>query len=312
MEVKILKIIRFMSAAAHVTGLAAIAAGEDTVFLLPLMSWSFLLFISSDNQIRESNSLFMGSLRGAGILLASSLFFGALLEAANFVLGHHYYVGAPAEIWMRWPLYFVSFAAMVPLILEIERKLENLGLADVLSWRKITVARSVHFFLLAAGLLLLIPLALSPLFFYPLFWIVLILLTEPVLHLLGHDQKSISGQFEEGYYGQAFRLIMAGIIFGFLWEFWNFRAGAKWFYTPAGSDGGYLFELPLLEFWGYAFTAFGAYAFYQLCLVLNEKLKRSMNPGPALTMVMISLFLFLAAVMAGMDALTIVSFRQVI
>ncbi len=55
MEVKILKIIRFLSAAAHVAGLAAMALGEGTVFLLPLMCWSFLLFISSDNQIRELN-----------------------------------------------------------------------------------------------------------------------------------------------------------------------------------------------------------------------------------------------------------------
>ncbi len=254
----------------------------------------------------------MGNLRRTGILLASSLFFGSLLEAANFVLGHHYYVGAPAEIWMRWPLYFASFAAIVPLILEIERKLENLGLAEVLSWRKITVARGVYFVLLAAGILLLVPLALSPLFFYPLFWIVLLLLTEPMLHLLGHDQRSISGQFEEGYYGQALRLILAGILFGFLWELWNFRAGAKWFYAPSGLDQGYLFELPLLEFWGYAFTALGAFAFYQLCLVMNEKLKRVMKPGSAVVLSLAALLLFLAAVMAGMDALTTVSFRQVI
>jgi hypothetical protein len=251
-------------------------------------------------------------LRRAGTLLAASLFFGSLLEAANFLLSHHYYLGAPAEIWMRWPLYFASFAAIVPLILEIERKLENLGLADVLEWRKITITRGVHLVFLSAGVFMLIPLALSPNFFYPLFWIVLILLTEPMLHLLGHDHRSISGQFEEGYYGQVIRLILSGVIFGFLWEFWNFWAGTKWFYTLPEFTQGYLFELPLLEFWGYAFIALSAFAFYQLCMVLNEKLLQLANRRSVIVVTIITLVLTLAAVMAGMDALTTVSFRQVL
>lgn len=311
MENKILKLIRFISAIAHFTGLAALVLGAEALFLLPIMSWSFLLFLSSDNQIRESNSILLGSLEKTGSLLAAALFFGSLLEASNLILGHRYYVGVPAEIWIRWPFYLASFAAIVPLILEIERKLDNMGLAEILVWRKIRITRRLLFVFLAAGLLLLVPLAVLPSYFYPLFWIALLLLTDPLVHLLGHDEKSITGQFEESYYGQAFRLIVAGICFGLLWEFWNFWAGSKWFYTQSGFDHAYLFELPILEVWGYAFTALGAYAFYQLNLVLNEKLLRVLSRKAALIMTILGLILVLAAVMTGMDAVTAVSFRQV-
>ncbi len=312
MENKILRLIRFTAAAGHIAGLAVLLMGREPLFLLPLLSWSFLFFLSSDNQIREANSVLLGDLKRAGSLLVASLFFGSLLEAANLVLLHRYYLGMPAEIWLRWPLHICSFAAMIPLILEIERKLENLGLAEVLIWRKIVMSRGTQFVFMAAGLLLLIPLVISPFFFYPLLWIVLLLLTDPLLQLVGQDQRSISGQFEEGYYGQAFRLILAGVLFGFFWEFWNFQAGAKWFYTSSGFNQVHLFELPLLEFWGYAFTALAAYAFYQLFLVLNEKLLQVMNRKAVLITEILALALVLAAILAGMDALTTVSFRQVI
>ena len=312
MENKILRLIRFTSATGHIAGLVVLLMGREPLFSLPLLAWSFLFFLSSDNQIRESNSILLEDLKRTGSLVAASLFFGSLLEAANFVLLHRYYLGMPAEIWLRWPLHICLLAVIIPLILEIERKLENLGLAEILIWRKIVMGKGTQFILLAAGLLLLIPLVLSPFFFYPLLWIILLLLTDPLLQLLGHDQRSISGQFEEGYFGQVLRLILAGVLFGFFWELWNFRAGAKWFYTPSGFDQGYLFELPILEFWGYAFTALAAYAFYQLYLVLNEKMIRVLSRKAVLITEILALILILAAVLAGMDALTTVSFRQVI
>ena len=311
MENKILKLIRFTSAVAHITCLAALAMGSNAMFFLPIMSWSFLFFLSSDNQIRESNSILLGDLKKIGSLLASALLFGSILELSNLILGHHYYVGVPAEIWIRWPFYIVSFAAIIPLILELERKLENLGLAEVLIWKKINITRGRVFFLLAAGLLLLIPLFMLPSNFYPLFWIILLLLTDPVVYLLGHDEKSVIGQLEEAYYGQAFRLILAGICFGFLWEFWNFWAESKWFYNQSEFDQAFLFELPVLEIWGYAFTALGAYAFYQLILALKEKLFSVLDRNVALVVTILGLILVLAAVMSGMDAVTAVSFRQV-
>ncbi len=312
MENKILRLIRFTSAAAHIAGLAALFMGSEPLYSLPLLAWSFLFFLSSDNQIRESNSIILGDLKRAASLVAASLLFGSLLEAANFLLLHHYFMGVPEEIWLRWPFHICSLAVVIPLILEIERKLENLGVAEILLWRKVVISRGTQFVLLATGMLLLIILVFNPLSLYPLLWIILLLLTDPLLQLLGHDQRSISGQFEEGYYGQVFRLILSGVLFGFLWELWNFWAGAKWFYAPSGFDHGYLFELPLLEFWGYAFTALAAYAFFQLSLVLNERLLRVVNLKLVLIVEILALILILAAVLAGMDAMTTVSFRQVI
>ena len=311
MEQKTLRIIRFISAAVHIAGLAAMVSGIGTLVLLPVLAWSGLFFIAADNQVRESNSIFLGKLHRTASILAASIQFGVLLEAANFILGHRYYVGFPFEIWLRWPLFIFSFAVMIPLILEIERKLENLGLAEILTWKKLSVSRGLIFALLASGILLLVPLAMIPASFYPLLWIALLLLTDPLVHLLGPEGKSIIGQFEEAYYGQVFRLITSGILFGFFWEFWNFGSGAKWFYIKPEIEQAFLFELPALEFWGYAFTALAGYAFYQLYLVFEQRIVGESSSGPVRVLGLLFLLAILAAVLVGMDELTTVAFRQV-
>ena len=311
MEKKILKLLRFIAAAAHLSGLGAMIMGSTPSFLLLLMSCSLLLFLAADNQVRQSNSVLLGNFRKIGSLVTASVFFGVVLEASNLVFNHRHYVGVPADIFIRWGYFTCMFALFIPLILEIERTLENLGLAEVLSWRRISSTRGVQLILLAGGLLLLVPVGIWPDYFYPLFWIALLLLTDSLVNLLGHDEMSISGQFEEGYFGQAFRLIVSGVLFGFLWEFWNFRAGTKWFYSGAGPEEVFLFELPALEFWCYAFTALGAYGFFQLYLAVRERLSRRAGPGTAWVLTALLLLMALAAVLTGLEYLTIASFRQI-
>ena len=309
MKSKILKLIRFLAALAHLAGLGLVFTGGSPLFLLPLMAWSFLLFLAADNQLREANSLLLGDPGRGRLLLLASLLFCSLLEATNLFLDHRFWAGVPAEAWLRWPFFIVTFASFLPLVLEIERKLENLGLAEVLLWRRIGTTRGVQLLFLALGLLLLLPLVLSPAYFYPLLWVALLFLTDPLVNLLGRDDLSISGQFEEGYYGQAFRLLGTGLILGFLWEFWNYRAGCKWFYS--GSSQASLFELPLLEFWGYAFKALGAYAFFQLLTVLKRRFSGRLEPGTIGILGGLLLLLILGLTLAGMDARTVASFRQV-
>ena len=312
MGIRVLKTIRFFSAAAHVSGLMALATGTATLLLLPVMAWSCLFFLAADNQVRESNSVFLAGRKRAAEILAASVLFGAFLESANFLLGHHYYAGFPSEAWIRWPLFTAVFAVVIPLILEIERKLENLGLADVLTWRRIRVTRGLAWGLILLGALLAVLLAIAPAVLYPLLLVAFLLLFDPLVLLTGPEGRSLIGQFEEAYYGQAFRLIFAGLLFGFFWEFWNFRAGAKWFYAPPAFEQAFLFELPILEFWGYAFTSLSGYAFYQLCLVFRDRMAGNLGSNTSLILAAVILVMALAAVLAGMDVMTTVSFRQVL
>jgi len=57
-------------------------------------------------------------------------------------------------------------------------------------------------------------------------------------------------------------LLIAGLICGFLWEFWNFWAYSKWVYTVPFFDRGKGFEMPFLGFLGFPPFAVQAYVMY--------------------------------------------------
>ena len=58
-------------------------------------------------------------------------------------------------------------------------------------------------------------------------------------------------QLERGDYGQTLRLLLAGLIAGLFWEFFNFWARAKWIYTVPFFDELKLFEMPVAGFLGF-------------------------------------------------------------
>ncbi|HEU4437056.1 MAG TPA: hypothetical protein VFR89_06290 [candidate division Zixibacteria bacterium] len=54
-------------------------------------------------------------------------------------------------------------------------------------------------------------------------------------------------------------LMLSGLICGFLWEFWNFWAAAKWIYSVPILGHIKLFEMPVVGYLG--FMAFGLEVF---------------------------------------------------
>jgi len=312
MENKIFKLIRLASCVAHLVGLGLLILGRPPFLLLLIMPASLLLFLAADNQVRQSNSLLLGNYGRAVQLLIVSLIFGAFLESANFYFQHRYFGGLPAETVLRWGFFIILFSLQLPLLLELERFLDNIGLAEIMNWRKISFTSGVYRMFLGLAGLLLVAAAVRPDSLYPFFWISILLLTDSIVNLSGHSEMSVSGQFEEGYYGQAFRLVLAGTVTGFLWEFWNYWSPVKWFYSPSAGTGDYLFELPALEYWSYACIALAAYGFYQLSQVMKDKTNLGFWPFYGKAVACLLLVLFLAAVLAGIDQVTVASFRRLI
>ena len=71
--------------------------------------------------------------------------------------------------------------------------------------------------------------------------------------------ESILGDAREGRYGRLINLLVAGLICGVAWEFFNYWAGAKWKYTVPILPELRIFEMPLLGYGG--FTAFAVECF---------------------------------------------------
>jgi hypothetical protein len=98
---------------------------------------------------------------------------------------------------------------------------------------------------------------LIPEYCFPLIWVGFIFLLEPFNYRF--EGKSLLKDLEEGKPQIIYLLLIAGLICGFLWEFWNFWAQSKWVYTVPFFEEEKGFEMPFPGFFGFPPFAVQAY-----------------------------------------------------
>jgi hypothetical protein len=106
--------------------------------------------------------------------------------------------------------------------------------------------------------------------------------------------------------GDLFRilnLLAGGLVCGFLWEFWNFWAQAKWIYTVPFFEELKLFEMPLLGFLGFPPFTVSAYAMYRILIMMMHQSKAWTR---SIQWSLITIFCLLC--FAGIDRSTVISY----
>ena len=114
--------------------------------------------------------------------------------------------------------------------------------------------------MMVLGVIFFIAPVVLPKFAFPLVWLSLFLILDPINYL--HKQPSIVGHLKDRKLSIPLSLLLAGIIIGFLWEFWNYWAIPKWTYTLPYVGFLKVFEMPILGYIGYFPFAWELYAMY--------------------------------------------------
>ena len=83
----------------------------------------------------------------------------------------------------------------------------------------------------------------------PVIWLSFIFLIDPINALRGWP--SIAGDLARGDWRRLWSLLAAGLVCGFLWEFFNYWAISKWTYTVPYLGNVKIFEMPVLGFLGF-------------------------------------------------------------
>jgi hypothetical protein len=124
-----------------------------------------------------------------------------------------------------------------------------------------------------AGLLMFLLSLTFPRYAFPLVWIGLFLLLDPINTLLGHP--SIIVQVRHGRWDTVLVLFAAGLICGWFWELWNVFSMPKWVYDVPFVGRPKLFEMPLLGYGGYLPFALEVFAAWSLLqgLVLGHDVR---------------------------------------
>jgi hypothetical protein len=118
-------------------------------------------------------------------------------------------------------------------------------------------------FMMLGAALLVIPI-LAPrhigMYLFALVWLGFLFLLEPINHRL--LLPSFTNDLARGCRGRLYSFLIAGWICGWLWEFWNYWAGAKWVYTFPILQHWKIFEMPVPGYLAYPVFALECFAMY--------------------------------------------------
>ena len=233
-------------------------------FFTPLSWTGYILFIDSLNYRAKGTSLLLNRPREFIFLLPLSIGFWLVFEFYNLYLQNWHYVGLPEEIHWRLLGYAWAFATIWPAILETAEALEGwkgISRRRIPSLR-VTRARLILAFAFGAFCLVLplvVPLGWAHFLAAPV-WLGFIFLLDPLNYRLGRN--SLFQDLERGDPRVLYSLLLSGMICGFLWEFWNYWAGARWYYTLPILGEVKIFEMPILGYLGFPPFAVECYVLY--------------------------------------------------
>jgi hypothetical protein len=222
--------------------------------------WSYILTIDAIIHRIKGNSLIANRMKEFFLMIPWSIFIWLIFEGANLFLGNWYYINLPHSIVERWLGYAIAYATVLPGLFETTELLESLGLLRKAITKRILISRETHILLILLGTACLASSALVPHYFFPLIWVGFIFLLEPFNYWFGG--RSLLKDLEEGNPRKIYLLLIAGLICGFLWEFWNFWSLSKWIYTVPFFEKLKGFEMPYLGFLGFPPFAVQAYVMY--------------------------------------------------
>jgi len=278
--------------------------------------WSYILTVDAIIYRLKGNSLILNRTKEFFSMIPWSIFIWLIFEAANLSLRNWYYINLPHSTVERWLGYAIAYGTVLPGLFETTELLEALGLFGNSKIKKTIISSGGHSILMFLGFLCLASSLLIPEYYFPLIWVGFIFLLEPFNYRFGG--KSLLRDLEEGNPRKIYLLLIAGLICGLLWEFWNFWAPSKWVYTVPFFDKAKGFEMPFLGFLGFPPFAVQAYVMYNFISLFRSKRgweestyrlnmeKRTRSLTSVLTVILIGSFSVL--IFRAIDAKTVDSY----
>lgn len=237
------------------------------LWYIPIVWFGYILFVDSLVYRVRKKSLLSSYPKELAFMILLSLPFWSIFEIYNLYTGSWQYIN------YTWYVHLADFATIMPAVLETFSLFNALEIGKSLD-RKVAVKKgrksaTQRNYLNIIKLLAVIGAfaSVSPLFLpsigFPLMWFGLFLLIDPLNYLIG--RTSIVQKVSQGQRSMALRLALAGITMGFFWEFWNYQAYPKWFYTlPSFIPSLKLFAMPLVGYLGYMPFGMEAFLFFVL------------------------------------------------
>jgi hypothetical protein len=199
------------------------------------------------------------------------------------------YHDLPASTLERWLGYFVAYASVIPAMIEISLFFQSFLSKKKLALFRVRGAPALLKSWFFSGIILIILALTWPRLFFPLGWLCLIFLIEPLNHWLKNE--TLLKDLKKRDWTLFWSWLLTGLVSGFLWEFWNFWAGSHWEYSLPYLNFWRIFQMPVFGYIGFLPFALEIFVLYQLLFALYKKLQRKVVLK---SMIIILLLLFYA------------------
>jgi len=187
-----------------------------------------------------------------------------LFEVLNWRIANWHYDGREFFTNFEYAiLATLSFSTVMPAVFgtaELAGSLpfiSNVKSGPIFSPSQIAIRRWFIF-----GWIMLALLVIWPRYFFPLLWISIYFILEPINIWMGNH--NLITRAKEGDWRGVISLFAGVLLTAFFWELWNYWAYPKWIYTIPFVNFWHIFEMPLLGYGGYLPFALELFAFYQL------------------------------------------------
>jgi len=245
-------------------GILAVLARRVAINMTPLAWAGYLICLDGLLTCLQGQSPIRRRPHHFVLLALASVFIWCVFDWVNFYSIRAWrYIGMPSSFAYRLTGYLVAFGAIVPGMLLSGQVLLNSRLFD---WARVSAPRyqgphgprSVRppFSRTFTAILILSLLAGIAMFLWPwlhpdpitnlTLWASLVFLLDPINCWLG--RPSMWRDWHNGWFGRTLAAFAGGLLCGFLWEFWNYWALAKWIYhLPflGSAEHFRYFEMPL-------------------------------------------------------------------
>jgi hypothetical protein len=237
------------------------ALGEYAFFPLWL---GYILTVDALVAWRAGASLLTGQPREFVALFLLSAPVWWLFEGLNnFVLNWHYMDTVDFSFWRMLLVGSIDFSTVIPAVFETTALVSTFRFITRLRTnRQFAISPRLPWALMYAGAFAFAAVLFAPQIAFPLAWIWLVLIVDPLNYLRG--RASLLGQIARGDWRGVVTLALAAAVCGVFWEMWNYLAMPKWFYTVPFFGFLKIFEMPLLGYGGYVPFAWELYALYHL------------------------------------------------
>lgn len=246
-------------------------SGLRTHYLFFGLWLGFCLTVDGLTVWRTGSSMLSRSWRRFCALFLLSAPVWWLFEFFNERLQNWHYLGTEtftSFVFRLWAT--LNFTTVIPAVFSAAELAASSGWVQRLRRGPIirpTRATTLAFFF--AGWVMLALLLLWPRWFFPLVWISVYFILEPINIWLGN--RNLAKWTAKGDWRPVIALWVGVLICGFFWELWNYYAYPKWIYTISYADWLRIFEMPLLGYGGYLPFSLELYAMTHLIVGLLGK-----------------------------------------